>query len=333
MKPFRSLGFVIKHYSRTPLVLFENSHVQRSSYATVTTAASTTANPPKPYPASTGSSGNIDVRPIAGSLGAEIHNVDLARPLTDSLVASLRKVFQDYSVIFFRQEAPLEPGKYLEFARAFGNPIEYPFVRGIEGYPEIINVRKEAHEHGSNFGGVWHSDTSYFPKPPMASILMALEVPPYGGDTLFANQYAAYEALSAGMKETLSGLRGVSTSAKADASKTREDRIKDSGHKSDVLEAKHPVVRTHPETGRKSLYVNVAHTCRFDGWTEEESEGLLKWLFQWQVKPEFTGRFRWKQGGCMAMWDNRCVLHNPINDYHGFKRSMLRITLEGETPV
>lgn len=273
---------------------------------------------------------NLNVRPIAGALGAEILDIDLSKPLSSSTVDGIRQALHDHVVIFFRSQS-LDPKQYLSFTSQFGKPIEYPFVKGIEGYPEIINVLKREHET-TNFGGIWHSDTSYFASPPMGSVLLALEVPPYGGDTLFANQYLAYEALSPGLKKTLETLKGVSTSSKADASKTREDRIKDSGHKSDVLEAIHPVVRTHPGTGRKSLYVNVAHTSRFEGWTEDESAPLLNYLFQHQVKPEFTCRFQWEKGS-IAFWDNRCALHNPINDYHGFKRSMWRVTLEGDVPV
>lgn len=171
----------------------------------------------------------------------------------------------------------------------------------------------------------------YLQEPPMGTILLARELPPYGGDTLFANQVAAYDALSRGLQQTLQTLTAVNTSAKADASKTREDRIKDSGHKSETLISHHPAVRTHPETGRKSLYVNVAHTERFDGWTPEESAPLLQFLHEHQVRPEFTCRFRWEPGS-IAFWDNRAALHNPINDYHGFKRSMHRITLAGDKP-
>lgn len=244
---------------------------------------------------------DIRISPISGALGAIIENVDVSQ-LTPSTVSIVRKALLDHQVIFFRNQN-LDPSAYLKFTSHFSKPLEYPFVKGIEGYPEIINVLKREHET-TNFGGIWHSDTSYFSEPPMGSVLLALEVPPHGGDTLFANQYLAYEALSPGLQKILSTLKGVSTSSKADASKTREDRIKDSGHKSDVLEAIHPVVRTHPETGRKSLYINIAHTSRFDGWTEDESAPLLHYLFQHQVKPEFTCRFRWERGS-IAFWDNR----------------------------
>jgi taurine dioxygenase len=167
----------------------------------------------------------------------------------------------------------------------------------------------------------------------MGTLLLARELPPQGGDTLFANQYLAYETLSEGLKRTLDGLTGVSSSAKADVSKTREDRIADSPteHSQKAFVAEHPVVRTHPETGRKALYINVAHTARFKGWTEEESAPLLDFLHQHQVKPEFICRFQW-QPGSLALWDNRAALHFPMNDYHGHRRVMHRITLRGDRP-
>jgi len=165
----------------------------------------------------------------------------------------------------------------------------------------------------------------------MASVLYAIETPPYGGDTLFANQYLAYETLSEGLKRTLDHLTGISSSLKADASKTREDVLRAAGAKRKVLTAEHPVVRTHPETGRRALYVNVGHTTGFKGWTDEESKPLLEFLFRHQVKPEFTCRFQWEPGS-LAFWDNRCAQHNPVNDYHGFRRVMHRVTLAGDIP-
>ena len=273
----------------------------------------------------------MDVRRIAGALGAEVLGVDLAAGLDEAAVRQVRQALLDHLVIFFRGQ-PLEPAGFRRFAASFGQPVEYPFVRGLEGYPEIIQVLKRE-EETSNFGGIWHSDTSYLDEPPMGSILLARDLPPYGGDTLFANQYMAFEALSDGLKAVLRGLKGVNTSAKADVSKTREDRVKDSGSETAKRDyaAEHPVVRTHPETGREALYVNVAHTARFAGWTEEESAPLLSYLFAHQVKPEFTCRFRW-EAGSIAFWDNRAAQHNPVNDYHGFRRLMHRITLAGDRP-
>lgn len=274
----------------------------------------------------------LDVRPIAGALGAEIHGIDLGGELDDEQLAAIRRAWLDHLVIFFRDQT-LPPDRFMAFAERFGRPIEYPFVKGIDGYPKIIQVAKFEHEK-MNFGGVWHADTTYLEEPPTATMLVAREVPPVGGDTLFANQYLAYETLSEGLKKTLDGLIGVSSSAKADVTKTREDRLKTSGTDEAGHEfiAEHPVVRTHPETGRKALYVNFAHTARFKGWTEAESKPLLDFLFQHQVRPEFTCRFHWEVGS-LAIWDNRCAQHNPINDYHGYRRIMHRITLAGDRPV
>ena len=272
----------------------------------------------------------MEIRRIAGALGAEIHGVDLA-DAPDDAISFIRKAWLEHLVVFFREQK-LSSAQYMAFAKRIGRPIEYPFVKGIEGFPEIIEVKKLEHER-VNFGGVWHSDTTYLEIPPMASMLLAREVPPAGGDTLFANQYLAYETLSEGMKRMLAGLYSVSNSAKANVTRTREDRIRSDGSDSagKALVAEHPVVRTHPETGRKALYVNFAHTERFKDMTEEESAPLLEFLFQHQVRPEFTCRFSW-QPGSLALWDNRCAQHNPVNDYHGYRRVMHRITLAGDRP-
>ena len=272
----------------------------------------------------------MEVRRLAGALGAEIHGVDLKKDLTDEITAEIRRAFLEHLVIFFHDQ-PLTPAQFMAFARCMGTPVEYPFVKGIDGFPEVIEVKKLEHER-HNFGGIWHSDTTYLAEPPMGSMLLAREVPPYGGDTLFANQYLAYESLSEGMRQLLCGLIAINSSSKADVSRTREDRIKEQGGESKEFVGKHPVVRTHPETGRKALYVNTAHTVRFDGMTEEESAPLLQLLFRHQVKPEFTCRFPW-HAGSLAFWDNRCTQHNPVNDYHGHRRVMRRITLAGGRPV
>jgi taurine dioxygenase len=274
---------------------------------------------------------NIQIRRVSGAVGAEISGIDLIAGVSDATIAAIRQAWLEHGVLFFRNQ-PLEPGAFQAFAERFGEVVEYPFVKGIEGHPLIVPVLKLAHEK-VNFGGIWHTDTAYLEVPPMASMLIARELPPFGGDTLFASGYAAFEALSPAMQRMLEGLTGVNASAKADVTRTREDRIKDgpaAAPRKDLV-AEHPVVRTHPETGRKALYVNFGHTMRFAGMTEEESRPLLEFLFVHQVKPEFTCRFIWKVGD-IAFWDNRCVLHNPVNDYHGYKRSMHRVTLKGDRP-
>ena len=272
---------------------------------------------------------HIEVRPIAGALGAEVWGVDASKALAAEVVAEMRHAWLDHLVIFMRGQS-LTPHALIDLARAFGEPMEYPQLKGLEECPFVTPVVKLEHER-VNFGGVWHSDTTYLDVPPMASMLYAVETPPYGGDTLFANQYLAYETLSEGLKRTLDTLTGVNTSTKAEVSKTREDRLRESGATLKALAGVHPVVRTHPETGRKALYVNVAHTSHFEGWTEAESAPLLAYLHAQQVRPEFTCRFTW-QPGSLAFWDNRCVQHNPVNDYHGFKRVMHRVTLAGDRP-
>jgi taurine dioxygenase len=274
----------------------------------------------------------MKIKRIAGALGAEIIGLDLTQSLSSDLTKEIREVFLKNSVIFLRHQ-PLTSQQFMNFAAAMGEPIQYPFVKGFDDFPQIIEVKKLEHEK-VNFGGVWHSDTTYLEKPPMGSMLLSKEIPPFGGDTLFACQYTAYESLSDTMQRLLEGLLGINSSAKADVSKTREDRIKSDGNQSlpKSFSSAHPVVRTHPETGRKALFVNTAHTTGIEGLADKESASLLSFLFEHQVKPEFTCRWAW-QPDALAFWDNRCAQHNPINDYHGFRRVLHRITLQGDKPV
>ena len=273
---------------------------------------------------------HVEVRRVAGALGAELHGVDLAQDLDDDVIGEIRQAWLDNLVVFFRAQK-IRPARRLAFARRLGEPMAYPQLTGLPDYPMITPVMKLETER-NNFGGVWHSHTTYLQVPPMASMLYAIELPPVGGDTEFANQYLAYETLSDGMRAMLVGLTGVSSSMKAEASKTREDRLKAAGQEVKPLEAEHPIVRTHPETGRKALYLNIGHTAKIKGWTEKESAGLLAFLFEHQIRPEFTCRFRW-QPGSLALWDNRCAMHNAINDYHGYRRILHRITLAGDRPA
>ena len=272
----------------------------------------------------------IAVAPISGALGAEISGVDISQPLSDACVAEIRQALLDHLVIYFRDQA-LTPQQQLGFAERFGEPLEYPFIKGLDECPMIVPVLKREHET-VNFGGIWHSDTAYLEEPPLGSMLYAKELPPFGGDTLFANMYLAYDTLSDGLKRMLDGVKAINSADRPAVTATREDRIREGGRDDDrATEAVHPVVRTHPETGRKALYVNVAHTVRFDGMTEAESAPLLGYLFAHQIKPEFTCRFRWRVGS-LAFWDNRCAQHNPINDYHGYRRLLHRVTLAGDRP-
>ena len=274
---------------------------------------------------------NIAVRRVAGALGAEIEGVNLAQGLDGDAVAAIREALLEHLVVFFRDQ-DLTSAQYQAFAEAFGELAEYPMISSIEGHPKIIPVVKLEQET-VNFGGIWHTDTTYLEHPPMGTMLLARELPSHGGDTLFANQYMAYAALSPGMRRMLDPLMAINTSTLATASRTREDRLKDMPHEEGAKEftCEHPVLRTHPETGRKALFVNVGHTERFKDMTVEESRPLLDFLFQHQVQPQFTCRFVW-QPGSLAFWDNRASQHNAVNDYNGYRRVMHRITLAGDTP-
>lgn len=274
---------------------------------------------------------NINVFPIAGALGAEIENINLSDNLSDNVVSEIYGALLTYQVIFFRDQN-FEPVSQQAFAKRIGTPIVYPFVASLDGFPEITPILKKETDT-NNFGGIWHSDTTYQDKPPMGTMLYGIEIPAFGGDTEWSNQYLAYESLSEGMKKFLDTLQGVNISGKARVAKTRSDIMKHAsvGLKGDELKAIHPVVRTHPETKRKSLYVNEAHTTNFVGMTEEESTPILEFLYKHQIKSEFTCRFQWKPGS-VAIWDNRCTMHNPINDYHGQRRLMHRITFAGDKP-
>lgn len=273
----------------------------------------------------------IDVRPVAGALGAEIHGVDLAQGFTDKVFAQIRQAFLDYNVIFFRDQT-LSPEQHITFAERWNTINVNRFFKPFEGYPQIAEVRKEPDQE-KNIGRSWHTDHSYDQVPAMASILYAKEVPDTGGDTLFASMHAAYDSLSVGLRETLESLNAVHSSRHVFGRPRGENtygKVDDRVGNPDLAQqdALHPVVIRHPDTGRKALYVNNSFTVRIDGWTEQESRSLLDFLYTHAANPEFTCRFRWKKGS-IAMWDNRSTWHRALNDYAGHLRYMHRITLEG----
>lgn len=274
---------------------------------------------------------DLDIRPLAGALGAEVLGVDLTR-LDRAGFDAVRQAFLDHQVLVFRDQ-DLTPETYLPVAAEFGAPVPYPFATGIDGHPEITLIIKEAHQT-SNFGGMWHTDTTYKPDPPKATMLYCRETPAAGGDTVFACQYSAHDALSEGLRQMLSGLKGISSSAK-NASALRTTHLATGSMqgtgKDDTMTALHPAVRVHPETGRKALFVNRSHTIGFEGWSEAESAPILEHLYQHQIQPEFTARVRWAPG-TVVIWDNRSSQHCAINDYDGHRREMWRITL-AETPA
>ena len=282
---------------------------------------------------------NIEVSPIAGALGAEISGIDLSQPLDDASFAQVRKAFDENLIIFFRDQT-ITPDQHLAFASRFGEFDIHPFAAGLPDHPEVLPVVKEAEDLGANFGGLWHSDVTFYERPPLGSVLYGLDVPEFGGDTLFANQYLAYETLSDGMREMLDGLTavhsatriyGTGASAIGKFGKGVQSMTVRSGDDAEETVV-HPVVRLIPETGRRALFVNGSYTIRFSGWTEAESKPLLDYLCAHAVRPEFTCRFRWQKGS-IAFWDNRCAQHNALNDYQGHRREMHRVTIVGERPM
>jgi alpha-ketoglutarate-dependent taurine dioxygenase len=274
----------------------------------------------------------LEIQPIAGALGAELSGVDLGRELDDATIAEIRQALLDHCVIFFRDQA-FDAGQHKALARRFGTIFIHPNYYGLQADPEILEIRREPGDT-KVVGEDWHTDTTMMAEPPMGAILYALEVPPYGGDTLFANQYLAYETLSEGMKRVLAGLRAVHSDrmvagpAVNHAGRTTKARADADWHETINV---HPVVRTHPETQRKLLYVNYSYTVGFEGMTEEESRPLLSYLMEHGNRPEFTCRFRWTKGA-VAFWDNRCVKHLAVNDAQPFRRVMRRVQIAGDKP-
>ena len=275
----------------------------------------------------------IEVNRISGALGAEIVGVDLSRGLDNETFDDIHRAFLDHQVIFFRDQH-LTHEQHKAFARRFGTLNIHPYVKGMDGHPEIMQIVKEP-EDRINFGGGWHSDMSFLEEPALGSILYAKDVPPFGGDTLWANQYLAYETLSDGMKKMLDGLKAIHTAKGeysergASAQKRKSMEVSTAGD--DVPSYEHPVVRTHPETGRKALYVNPAFTEKFVGMTRRESRPLLEFLFDHCTQEGFTCRFRWTKN-TLAFWDNRATQHFALNDYHGHRRHMERVTVNGDRP-
>jgi taurine dioxygenase len=273
----------------------------------------------------------IDVRPIAGACGAEIFGADVSKPLNNAMGDEIYQAFLDYQVVAIRDQV-LTPQQQVAFARRFGEPNIYPFVKGFPEAPEVIAIVKEPHE-AKNFGGKWHSDSTYLKIPPVATMLYAVEVPPVGGDTMFSSAALAFDRLSDELKRKLSDLTAINSAALLDGGRARGMRyanIEVVGHDKMEMEAEHPVIRTCPETGRKSIYVNVIHTKCFKGWTDDESRPLIDYLIGHITRPEHQCRVRW-QKGTVTIWDNRAVQHLAMNDYHGYRREVHRVTIEGNS--
>lgn len=267
------------------------------------------------------------VRPLPGSLGAELTNINLNQPLPQPCVQEIQRAWQTHLVLFFHNQS-LDENAFMRLANYLGTPSPYPYVEGLRDFPLIVPILKLP-EDKDNFGGVWHLDTAYSRAPAKGALLMAVETPPEGGDTLFANMHAAWEALDTTLQNQLLKLKVIHSSDKSEVAKGRSARVNKNQNSTQLAE--HPAVRQHPETGKLSLFVSPAHAIGFAGMSEEESEPLLQQLFAHQTREEFCCRFQWQKGS-IAIWDNRATLHYPLNDYPGQRRLMYRISLEGEQP-
>ncbi len=272
----------------------------------------------------------IEVTPQSAALGAVISGVDLSKEPSKHAMAELEDAFGRYSVIFFRDQN-LTPQQHIAMAERWGAINVNRFFKPLDGYPQIAQVIKEANQK-ENIGGTWHTDHSYDLIPAMGSLLYAREVPTVGGDTLFSSMYLAYQALSEGMKNMLTNLKAWHSSRHVFGYSVNNSEHYEDGRLANpnqaTQDALHPVVITHPLTGRKALYVNADFTVRFDGWTAEESQPILDFLYAHGARQEFTCRFHWEPGS-IAFWDNRATWHYAMNDYQGDRRIMDRITLEG----
>jgi taurine dioxygenase len=272
----------------------------------------------------------LDIHPIAGALGAEIHGLDLNSELGESDFLRIRKLLNEYEVIFFRDQ-DISPARQKALAASFGPLQTHPAYATVEGFPEITILESTA-ENPTKLES-WHSDMTFRKHPPLGTVLRAIIIPPKGGDTLWASMTAAYNGLSAPMQDFLEGLTAVH-----DFSYGFKESLAEPGGAERLADAvaanppvRHPVIRTHPETGKKVIFVNSLFTTHIEGLKPRESDTLLAFLFEHVITSEYTCRFRW-QPNSLAIWDNRSTQHKPVNDYFPAHRRMERITIDGDKP-
>lgn len=276
---------------------------------------------------------DITIRPSGGGVGAFVEGIDLARDLSDNVVGTLRSAIGEHGVLFFRDQE-LSPEGHIDFAEKFGPINVNRFFAHVDGYEKIAQVLKEPNQK-KNIGGGWHTDHTYDTEPAMGSILVARETPEFGGDTMYASTTRAYETLSDGFRSILKGLNGVHSSRHVFGPQARyvqkgEDTAGRLGNnEAATQDSVHPLVIRHPISGRASIYVNPGFTVGIEGWDDKEAEPFLKIIYDHIAKPEHTYRFQWAPGS-VAFWDNRATWHYAVNDYHGARRLMHRITIEGE---
>jgi taurine dioxygenase len=278
----------------------------------------------------------LTVEPIAGALGASISGIDLSQASESAELDGIRQALADHLVVFL-------PGQRLtlndleRITDLLGGRDVTPFVAPLEDRPHVIRVIKEP-DDVINFANAWHSDLSYLSAPPAYTLLHAWDVPDHGGDTVWSNQYLAYDSLSRGFKSTLEGLRAVHSAGMAYGTGGLLDQVKDltsmaiAPSEDAYAEHVHPAVIVHPVTGKKALYLDPVYTTRFEGWTKEESRALLEYVHRLSINENFTCRLRWSVG-TLAIWDNRCTMHNALNDYSGVRREMYRTSVKGSPPT
>ena len=275
---------------------------------------------------------DIEVRPYSSAIGAEIFGIDLTEPLDDESWSVIQDAFHTHCVIFFRDQ-PLTPQQQLAFAKHFGALVEYPFLNGIEGFPQLIEIVKTPQEI-RNFGSGWHADMSFSQTAPLGAVVQALEMPLVGGDTMFCNMYLAYESLSEGMQELVARTNGIHDSHEPTNHANSYQGMAKSGKQATERQITvQPLVKAHPVTGRKSLFISPDYCDQLEDMTHEESKPVLDYLEQHATQHAFTCRFRW-QPHSIVVWDNRCVMHNALEDDlgarmtgEGFKRVIRRATI------
>ena len=272
----------------------------------------------------------LDIRPVAGALGAEIHGLDLSRELSAESRKQVRELLNEYEVIFFRDQ-DISPAMQKSLALSFGPLQTHPAYDTVEDFPELT-ILESTPEKPTKIEA-WHSDMTFRQHPPMGTVLRSVIVPPKGGDTLWASMTAAYRGLSLPMQEFLQGLTAVH-----DFAHGFKESLAEPGGRERLADAvaanppvRHPVIRTHPETGRKVIFVNSLFTTHIEGLKAAESDALLQCVFRHVTTPEYTCRFQWRPHS-IAIWDNRSTQHKPINDYFPAHRKHLRITIDGDKP-
>jgi len=272
----------------------------------------------------------IEFQPTAGALGAEVTGIDLRRPIDDAAFDALERGLLLHQVLFFRDQA-IGPEHHRALARRFGEPVAHPAYPHVDGFDEI-NVLESTEENPTKID-TWHTDMTFLAEPPLGSILRGRVIPAHGGDTMFASLIAAYESLSERMQRYLDGLTALHSFAHGFRHSLAEpggwERLGEAVRANPPVS--HPVVRTHPRSGRRALFVNRLFTTHIEGLREAESEAVLRFLFDHLELPEHSCRFRW-QADSIAFWDNRATLHRPINDYLPAPRRMERITIRGDRP-